>query len=279
MQENKTNYKKIFKKGRQRFQSFLGNIETIKENGDSILLKIKTQGKDTILFLLGIVGWFFLQLKKVILLLWLIGKEVWENIKKAFYNTLGILVALFCVSLFLFFIFVLIDHINPAFITSLHSQYMLAPGQQNAEIVTKTLGELITQGKVINASEVYNHMLEYYNTIITILIALLGVFGVISWFTIQGKAHYEVKSSIENEFESSKFEDKLIEKIDEKLTEMTQKASFWEQTFSKNKEEIISCVLKDEQIKRIIKSEKEDILRSHNEEVMTLEGVENGDKV
>lgn len=279
MQENKMNYKKIFKKGRQKFQSFLGFIATTKENGDSIVMEIKTQGKDTSLFLLGIVGWFSVQLKKVILLLWQIGKEVWENIKNAFYNTLGILVALFCVSLFLFFIFVLIDHINPTFITYLHSQYMLAPGQQNAEIVTKTLGELIAQGKIINASEVYNHMLEYYNTIITILIALLGVFGAISWFTIQGKAHYEVKSSIENKFESPKFKDELIEKIDNQLTEITNEEIFWEQVFSKHKEEIVSCILKNEQFRKLILGEKEDILQSHDNEVLTLEGIDNGDEV
>ena len=275
----KNNIKNILKKGKHSIKMFFGYVEDFKEQGKNILLKTKEYGKEASLFLLGIVGWLFILLKKLTLSLWQIGRNTWENIKKAFYGTLGILVALFCVSLFLFFVFVLINHISPAFITSLHSQYMLLTNEQSVEISTKTLGELIAQDKIVNASEVYNHMLEYYNTIITILIALLGVFGAISWFTIQGKAHYEVKTSIENKFDSSKFQKELTEKIDDQLTEMSKEQYFWDQVYSKNKEEIVSCILKNEQFRILIQGERDDILRSHNKEVPRLEGIDNGDEV
>lgn len=276
----KNNIKNILKKGKYSIIMFLGHIENTKEQGKNIFSKMKEHGKAVSLVLLGIVGWLFILLKKLTLSLWQIGRNTWENIKKAFYSTLGILVALFCVSLFLFFVFVLIDHISPTFITSLHSQYILLTNEQGVEMSTKTLGELIAQGKIVSASEVYNHMLEYYNTIITILIALLGVFGAISWFTIQGKAHYEVKTSIENKFESMKFKEDLLKKIDNQLTEMSKKQVFWEQIYSKNKEEIVSCILMNDQFRKLIQSERDDILSSHNKEVPTiLEGVDNGDEV
>lgn len=275
----KNNIKNILKKGKYFIIIFLGRIENTKEQGKNIFSKMKEHGKEVSLFLLGIAGWLFILLKKLTLSLWQIGRNTWENIKKAFYSTLGILVALFCVSLFLFFVFVLIDHISPTFITSLHSQYILLTNEQSVEISTKTLGELIAQGKIVNASEVYNHMLEYYNTIITILIALLGVFGAISWFTIQGKAHYEVKTSIENKFDSTKFKEDLAEKIDNQLTEMSKEQDFWDQIYSKNKEEIVSCILMNEQFRKLIQGERDDILSSHNKEVPTLKGVDNGDEV
>lgn len=46
-----------------------------------------------------------------------------------------------------------------------------------------------------------------------------------------------------------------------------------------NKEEIVSCILMNEQFRKLIQGESNDILSSHNKEVPTLEGVDNGDEV
>ena len=277
--DSKTIIKKIFKKGSQTYKLSLGFVTKTKELASTFISKSLDCIKNLGLFVLGLFVWPLIFAKNGALFLWEFGKNTWVNIKKSFYNTLGVLIALFCVCFVLVCLFILINHINPTFIAALHSKYIITPDGNNFETI-KTLNEFVTQGKIINASEIYNHVLEYYNSLITILIALIGVFGAISWFTIQGKANYEVKTSIENKFESEKFNKDLGEKISSKLEEITKGPDFWEHLTSDNMEEIISCLLKDERLIKLLNEEKEDILHKKKEKTPEeLDGVEDGDKV
>ena len=266
--------KDLFKKGNQLQKLLLGFIEINKDLALDTITKIKQFAQSVGLFILGTLAHLPIIIQKAFFYLCKSGKNLWGNIKLTFYQTLGVLVALFCVSLVLYFVFSLIKHINPAFITSLSSQYILIPDNNDIESI-KTVQELIVQGKIINASEIYSHMLEYYNTLITILIALIGVFGLISWFTIQGKASYEVKKTIDEHLESEKFDEKLSVLINTQFS----KDETLNQAIDANMGKIVSCILCSDNFKKIIKEEIADNSSSKNNEILNLKGVEDGDEI
>ncbi|MDE5616067.1 MAG: hypothetical protein K2I81_04530 [Alphaproteobacteria bacterium] len=68
---------------------------------------------------------------------------------------------------------------------------------------------LIQRNKIIPVSLVYEDTLRYYDIIITILIALLGFFAVVSWFVLGGR----MRDSLHKELQANWFdicvEDKL----------------------------------------------------------------------
>ena len=47
----------------------------------------------------------------------------------------------------------------------------------------KYISELLAKNKIIPITDVYDNTLDYYNTLITILVALLGVFAILSWIS------------------------------------------------------------------------------------------------
>lgn len=278
MQDNKTNYKKIFKKGRQKFQSFLGYIETTKEKGVQFASTLKNLGENTGAFLLGIFVWPLIQIKNFTLSLFKIGKSLWEQIKSTFYKTLGILVAIFCVFSTLLLIISIVLHFNPAFIEVISSQFILTGENYNPETLN-TLNQLMAQGKIISAGEVYNHVLEYYNTLITILLALLGVFGVISWISIQSKIKHEAELSVDNKFENKDFQCRLEKEVEKTTKEMLSQNTYLTKVAEENIDIIISRLLCNQDFSNKIKEIVQNLKDDKNVELQPLNGVENGDEV
>lgn len=61
---------------------------------------------------------------------------------------------------------------------------------------------LLLKNKIIPISEVYNHTLEYYNSLISILVALLGIFAFLAWVSLRTKIKEDVQQEIEKFFSS-----------------------------------------------------------------------------
>lgn len=252
--------KKIIKKVNQLLTNTLAFIQNVKEVSCGFLFKLKNI------------------LKKSISFLYKIFKEIWNNIKKPFYNTLGILVAIFCISIIVFFTFKLILHINPPFIDSLQSKYIFTPNI-DPKGVENELKHLISLDKIISASDVYNNMLHYYNTLITILIALLGVFGFISWISIQAKIKHEAEMSVENKFENKDFQCRLQDEIEMVSTQIFSENSYMTKLVEENINAIVSKLLCSQQfidkMKEIVQNSKDD----KNIVLEPLNGIENGDEI
>ena len=208
------------------------------------------------------------------------GKNLWENIKLTFYQTLGILVALLSILLVIYLVFTLIQNINPTFITSLSSQYILTPENKDIESI-KSLQELIAQGKIISASDIYAHMLEYYNTLITILIALMGVFGIVSWISIQGKIKHESELSVDSKFENKDFQCRLEKEVENATKEILSDSTYISKLAEDNVDMIVARLLYSRdflnKMKEVIQNFKDDknVMVKHKQ----LEGVENGDEI
>lgn len=282
--DSKTRIKKIFKKGNQALKILLGFVDKTKELALSFISKMLDYLKNTGLFIIGIFMWPPVLIKKGTLFLWEFGKNIWINIKKSFYNALGVLVAVFCVCLAALFIIATVVHFNPSFINVLNSQYIIAEDNYNQETISM-LNQFISQGKIISASEVYNHMLEYYNVLITILIALIGIFGFVSWISIQAKIKHEAELSVENKFETRDFQCR-IEKEVEKVAVVVAQATankilnddeYISQIANKNAERILQKILNSNtflsEIKEIIQKNKDD----EKIELKPLDGVDDGD--
>ena len=270
----------LLKKGNQKQKLLLGFIETNKDFALDTLIKIKKFTQDISLFILGILAHLPISIKKSFFYLCKCGKNLWENIKLTFYQTLGILVALLSILLVIYLVFTLIQNINPTFITSLSSQYILTPENKDIESI-KSLQELIAQGKIISASDIYAHMLEYYNTLITILIALMGVFGIVSWISIQGKIKHESELSVDSKFENKDFQCRLEKEVENATKEILSDSTYISKLAEDNVDMIVARLLYSRdflnKMKEVIQNFKDDknVMVEHKQ----LEGVENGDEI
>ena len=258
----------------------MGFIETNKDFALDTIIKIKKFTQDISLFILGILAHLPISIKKSFFYLCKCGKNLWENIKLTFYQTLGILVALLSILLVIYLVFTLIQNINPTFITSLSSQYILTPENKDIESI-KSLQELIAQGKIISASDIYAHMLEYYNTLITILIALMGVFGIVSWISIQGKIKHESELSVDSKFENKDFQCRLEKEVENATKEILSDSTYISKLAEDNVDMIVARLLYSRdflnKMKEVIQNFKDDknVMVEHKQ----LEGVENGDEI
>lgn len=270
----------LLKKGNQKQKLLLGFIEINKDFALDTIIKIKKFTQDISLFILGILAHLPISIKKSFFYLCKCGKNLWENIKLTFYQTLGILVALLSILLVIYLVFTLIQNINPTFITSLSSQYILTPENKDIESI-KSLQELIVQGKIISASDIYAHMLEYYNTLITILIALMGVFGIVSWISIQGKIKHESELSVDSKFENKDFQCRLEKEVENATKEILSDSTYISKLAEDNVDMIVARLLYSRdflnKMKEVIQNFKDDknVMVKHKQ----LEGVENGDEI
>lgn len=274
----KIEYKNLLKKGHQSFKIFLGYLEENIHKGQNTLNYIINSIKDVFLFIVALLTEIlkfpfvvFANSRKILL-------GIWQNIQKPFYNTLGIFVAMFFVILLVLSIIVLINHISPNFVNILSSKYIITDNNYDAQ-TSQTLNLLISKGKIINASDVYNNMLNYYNTLITVLIALMGVFGIVSWISIQGKIKHESELSVDNKFENKDFQCRLEKEVENSAKEILSENEYISKIAEDNVDLIVSRLLysKDftNKMREIIQNFKDD----KNIKFEQLEGVENGDEI
>ncbi|MBO4700377.1 MAG: hypothetical protein J5620_01365 [Alphaproteobacteria bacterium] len=77
----------------------------------------------------------------------------------------------------------------------------------------KSINNLIMKNKIVPVSIVYEDTLRYYEEIIAILIALLGVFAVVSWFFMGGR----MREGLHKEIQSKWFDICLNDKMSKLL--------------------------------------------------------------
>jgi len=62
--------------------------------------------------------------------------------------------------------------------------------------------DLLAKNKIISIADVYGNTLDYYNSLITILVALLGAFAILSWISLRTRIKENVQEEIEKFFAS-----------------------------------------------------------------------------
>ena len=116
----------------------------------------------------------------------------------------------------------------------------------------KYISELLAKNKIIPITDVYDNTLDYYNTLITILVALLGVFAILSWISLRAKIKEDVKDEIEKFFVSPQtiaWFGELIKKQIDQNSEL----------LNTDKEKLIDIV-QETVLARIEKSKQEEII-------------------
>lgn len=132
---------------------------------------------------------------------------------KGIIHGLGVVMVLLLFSIFIaaFGIYIL----NPQ--NDFSTKYILCPSIQvqttQAPKKTVTIEQLLAEGKIIPANEISNGIIGYYNTLITILVTLLGLNAVIAYFYIKGttedKVEEKVDKTVQIIFTSQDFYNKL----------------------------------------------------------------------
>ena len=135
------------------------------------------------------------------------------------YQGCGIFLSLTCASFFILFLLKILGFYDKAdfFI----DKYILS-GRKNMDAnQLDTFKKLIENDTIISADTIFSQTLEYYDTLITFLVAILGVVGAIAFFYIKGsseeKAKEYAKKSTSDYFNTVSF-DKLVQnKINDTL--------------------------------------------------------------
>ena len=159
----------------------------------------------------------------------------------------------------------------PGINTFLKDQYVISQTNNNnlSKNEQKYLDVLIEKNKIVSTKDLYESILEYYNALISFLIAIIGVFGLVSLISFQSKIKYEAEQHVENKIEHNNFKDKinnLIESQTEKIFN-EQKSDIIENLTNDILNNIIDTEELDNRIKKIIEQKSEKL---------NITGVENG---
>ena len=147
---------------------------------------------------------------------WILGKSC------------ALLIWLLCLSLITIILLLAYNIIQPK-VTRLYS-HACAVSELQIENLSpqdkKSIDTLIAKNKIIPISTIYEKTLEYYDSLVSILIALLGIFAFVTWFSLRGKTKDEVENAIEKMIESPLFKAWINENLDiivqEKLPDKEQ---------------------------------------------------------
>lgn len=112
-----------------------------------------------------------------------------------------------------------------------------------------SIQQLVYKNKIIPVSAVYGDTLKYYDSIITILVALLGLFAFVSWFFLGGR----MRESLHKELQAKWFEVYVNDKITKFL--------------SANISDYIAEHINEEDIRSIVRQETESITNKISDEI------------
>lgn len=193
-----------------------------------------------------------------------------ENLTNSFLNGCGVAVGfVFTVVLAFGVCSVLLKHC-PGVNTFLKDQYAITVSNEYLTPKDKiSLSNLLERNKIVSTKDLYENILEYYNALISFLIAIIGVFGIVSLVSFQNKIKYEAEQHVENKIKHNDFNEKinlLIEKQTEKVFN-DQKNDIMEDLTDAILTNIIDNEELDGRIKRIIDQSSENL---------NITGVENG---
>lgn len=82
-----------------------------------------------------------------------------------------------------------------------------------------SIERLIQKNKIIPVSMIYENTLNYYNSIITILVFLIGVFGVVSWFSLKSRVRGDIEDCFRENMNDGSFKEILECKIKKQTEE------------------------------------------------------------
>lgn len=145
--------------------------------------------------------------------------------------------------------------------------YVLTKIDEN-DVYTKReeryIAYLLEKQKIIPISAVYKDTLDYYDSLITVLVAMLGIFAFVSWFSLRSKISGEMPKVIQEQIDSNWFSGFLENKIagfitQEKIIELIAETI-----------EVNNLTTSEEQIRQFITQEyelksdkiKDDVLKS-----------------
>lgn len=193
-----------------------------------------------------------------------------ENLTNSFLNGCGVAVGfVFTVVLAFGVCSVFLKHC-PGVNTFLKDQYAITVSNEYLTPKDKiSLSNLLERNKIVSTKDLYENILEYYNALISFLIAIIGVFGIVSLVSFQNKIKYEAEQHVENKIKHNDFNEKinlLIEKQTEKVFN-DQKNDIMEDLTDAILTNIIDNEELDGRIKRIIDQCSENL---------NITGVENG---
>lgn len=82
---------------------------------------------------------------------------------------------------------------------------------------------LIAKNRIIPVTVVYENTLKYYDNLMTLLVALLGIFAFVSWIYLKGRVSNQIRDNIHEELQSKWFEiclkDRLKEYVSKNLSD------------------------------------------------------------
>ena len=144
-----------------------------------------------------------------------------DNLKQYMAKTLAILtiMLLLCI-VFLVFYIIYEDKINDFY----KIQYTTASNASLTLCEQSYVDVLSAKGKIISVSDVYNSTISYYDTLISILVALLGLFAFISWFSIKAKAKDNLDEVVQKYLDSRYFDLDMQENLKKVFDQNIEKA-------------------------------------------------------
>ncbi len=108
-------------------------------------------------------------------------------------------------------------------ITNIYKYTYVLAVEKPSEITKQeetNINYLLSRNRIIPVSTVYNNTLEYYDSLIAILVALLGVFAIASWISMRAKIKDDIQKEVASFFSTEQTKswiDELIRAmIDEK---------------------------------------------------------------
>lgn len=129
--------------------------------------------------------------------------------------------SLLCALGLFIFAFLLLIFLNPGFKKIYSNVYTFTEYDDIANINSVghyCIDYLLAKHKIIPITDVYQNTLSYYDTLVTFLVSILGLFAFISFFSLKSKIRNEVDESVSNYLNSNLFKDNLKTK----LLEITQ---------------------------------------------------------
>jgi hypothetical protein len=150
--------------------------------------------------------------------------------------------------------------------------YTISDSEPNATSFSmedeKYIKYLIERNKIVPMSAVYSNTLDYYNSLISILVALLGLFAFVSWFSLRSKIRDDVKDTFVSDFFKQNLDNKIKEIVNKNLPDYVSEVI--------NENEIKDMISKEYELKA--DSIKEDILNSLEKEIQSNleQGGDNG---
>ena len=120
---------------------------------------------------------------------------------------------------------------------------------RNTDKEKNYIDHLVKEQRIIPASAVYKDTLDYYDSLIAVLVAMLGIFAFVSWFSMRSKVKEEMRDTIESGMKTGPFKDKLKDTIEDSVE------LYLKNSLSDHLADVPG--LTDEQIRKIVSQEYE----------------------